>query len=239
MLRKTILGIALLLLVSPVAWADDWTIHITVDNQYDVYFGDAVSTNYVAGGDTNWTTTETWTALGRNPTDFLYVATASDHAVAQGFLAEFINTTQGVTILTGPSVWEVFPAGAYLQQINPAWPATWSPSVMPTQSEVDQAIAYATNNNLWVAPATASGYSNGAAPSPWGTRPGISGAAQWIWHDSGKQASPFPYPVPFDGFNHDEFLVFRVPNVPEPASLILLTLGSLTLIRRYAAVRRP
>ncbi len=217
-------GIVLLLVSGQAVWADDWTIHITVDNQYDVYFGDAVSTDYFAGGDGDWHSTETWIALNRDPNDFLYVATSSDYSIAQGFLAEFINTTQNVTILTGSSVWEVFPAGAYLQQINPSWPATWPASLMPTQAEVDQAIAFATSNNLWVTPVTAPGYSNGASPLPWGTRSGISPAAQWIWHDSGKSFSGL-YPVPFAGFNHDEFLVFRVPNVPEPttAALVVLT----------------
>jgi len=48
---------------------------------------------------------------------------------------------------------------------------------------VDTAIAYATTNSLWVAPTSAQGYTNGAAP--WGLRPSLSTAAQWIWFESG------------------------------------------------------
>lgn len=212
--------------------ADDWEIHITVDNQYDVYFGDGTSTDFFAGGDTNWATTETWIALDRDPNDFLYVATASDHWIAQGFLADFINTTENVTIRTGSGIWEVFPAGAYLEDIDPSWPNPWPPSQMPTQSQVDDAIAYATANDLWVTPSSAPGYENGSNPDPWGTRPDISDEAAWIWYDSGGDPGGGSPPPPFDGFNHDEFLVFRVPNIPEPASLALLAVAGAFALRR-------
>jgi hypothetical protein len=217
-MKKQITIALMIAAATSAAIADDWTIKMTVDNQYDVYFGNSLATSLVVGGDTNWTTTETWNVTGAGPNDFLYVATASDHAVAQGFLGEFHNTTQSVTIETGSGVWEVFPAGAWLQTINASWPATWPPSVMPTQSEVDQAIAFATTNNLWQTPDTLPSYQNSLSPLPWGTQAGISGTASWIWHDSGNQVSPAPYPAPFDGFNHDEFLIFRVPNVPEPTT---------------------
>jgi len=230
---KKAIAIALLIAAwTPALMADDWTIKMTVDNQYDVYFGDSMSTSLVVGGDTNWMTTETWNVTGAGPSDFLYVSTASDHAVAQGFLGEFENTTQNVTIETGSGLWEVFPAGEWLQVIDASWPAVWPPSVMPTQAEVDQAIAFATTNSLWQTPDSHPDYQNSMSPLPWGTQAGISGTAWWIWHDSGDQASPAPYPAPFDGFNHDEFLIFRVPNVPEPASAGLLALGSMVVLRR-------
>lgn len=230
---KKVIAIGLLLSVgaSPLI-ADNWTINMTVDNQYDVYFGNSLATSLVVGGDINWMTTETWNVTGAGASDFLYVSTASDHSVAQGFLGEFVNTTQNVTIETGSGAWEVFPAGKWLQTINASWPAVWPASVMPTQAEVDQAIAFATTNNLWQTPDTLASYQNSLAPLPWGTRSGISGTAKWIWHDSGNQTSPIPYPAPFDGFNHDEFLVFRVPNVPEPATLGLLAFAPLLLRRR-------
>jgi hypothetical protein len=53
----------------------------------------------------------------------------------------------------------------------------------------------------------------------------------WIWHDSGRDPG-FGYPAPYGGFNHDEFLIFRIAgNVPEPASIGSLVLGGLMLLR--------
>lgn len=231
-MKRALLTALLFCGASTAAMADNWTINMTVDNQYDVYFGNALSTSLVVGGDNDWTTTETWNVTGAGPTDFLYVSTASDHAVAQGFLGEFTNTTQSVTIETGSPVWEVFPAGKYLQLIDATWPAVWPASLMPTQSEVDLAINYATTNNLWVTPTTVSGYDNASSPSPWGTRSGISGTAEWIWYDSGNQSVGSPYPIPFDGFNHEEFLIFRVPNTPEPTTAAMFALGGLLVARR-------
>jgi len=235
-----------LALGSSAAQADDWTMTMTVDNQYDVYFGDSLLTVATSpGGDPNWPTVETWNITGVSPTAFLYVATASDHGVAQGFLGTFTNLTSGAVFDTSDdasSPWEVFPAGQYLAQLNtidgtiPA--GTWPASLQPTSSQVQTAVAYATNNNLWVDPVSAPGYNNGSSPLPWNTVfAGIPNSAEWIWHDTGVGTSA-PYPAPFDGFNHDEFLVFRVPGVvPEPASAALMGLGSLIVMaRRKAAV---
>ena len=60
-----------------------------------------------------------------------------------------------------------------------------------------------------------------AASFTWNNRSGIPASAEWIWHDTGNDAGGF-IPAPFRGFDHDEFLVLRVPGVvPEPASLVL------------------
>jgi len=215
--------------------ADNWTMSITVDNQYDIYFGDAFLTvPTFVGGDNNWPTVETWSITGVSPTAFLYVATASDHSVAQGFLGTFTNITTGDVYETSDnatSPWEVFPAGQYLTQLNAIDSSipvgSWPPSIQPTSSQVQTAVAYATSNNLWIDPTSAPGYNNGSSPTPWNTTfAGIPNSAEWIWHDTGIGTST-PYPAPFDGFNHDEFLVFRVPGVavPEPATCLLLVFG--------------
>jgi hypothetical protein len=193
---------------------DDWTIDITVDNKYDLYVGDDLATSLVVGSDNNWPTTETWLVSGRKSSDYLYLATASDHSGAQGLIAAFTNDTLGITRLTGEPEWEVFPAGRYAET-NSNYPGAWPTNVMPTQAELDTAISFATINNLWVTPSSAPGYTNGALP--WNTRPVIPAQARWIWFESGSVPGIL-YPSPFQGGNHDEFLVFRVrgTNCPCP-----------------------
>jgi len=214
--------------------ADNWSMSITVDNYYDIYFGDQfLTTPTFVGGDGDWTTTETWGITGVAATDFLYVPTASDHFVAQGFIGEFKNLTTGYTFVTSNdsgSPWEVFPAGQYLAALNaldPTIPAgVWPASTQPTVTQVQTAVAYATTNGLWVATDSAASYTNGDSPLPWGTRPSIPASAEWIWHDSGGVPSG-AYPSPFQGGNHNEFLVFRVEGaaIPEPTTLVLLSCG--------------
>jgi len=227
--RSLLIGLLAVAAATGAAHADNWNMYLTVDNQFYVYYGTPLVTNFYAGGGNNWTTTYNFTATGRPPTDYMYVATASDHSVAQGFIGVFTNTTLSTTIQTSTVVWEVFPAGAYAAT-NPYWPSPWPASLMPTQSEVDAAITYATTNGLWVPPSTAAGYTNGAPP--WGTRPSIPSYADWIWYDSGRDPGGW-YPAPFSGFNHDEFLVFRVAGIAtEPVSSVLLGLGALLIRRR-------
>ncbi len=234
------LAMAAIVLLSSTAQADDWTMAITVDNQYDIYFGDAFLTvPTFVGGDTDWMDTENWSITGVAPSAFLYVATASDHSIAQGFIGSFTNLTTATTFVTSDDAstpWEVFPAGQYLAALNAidgSIPAgVWPASVQPVSSQVQTAVAYATTNNLWITPTSTPGYDNGSSPLPWGGRPGIPASAEWIWHDTGG-VSAWPYPDPFGGFNHDEFLVFRVPGVavPEPTSAALVLCGIAVLLR--------
>ena len=238
-LAPLLAALAVLLAFVVPAQADDWTMTITVDNQYDIYFGDAfLTTPTFVGGDTNWPTVESWSITGVSPTAFLYVATASDHSVAQGFIGSFTNITTSTTYLTSDdttSPWEVFPAGQYLAALNAidsSIPATtWPISVQPTMSQVQTAVNYATSNNLWIDPTSAPTYDNSGTALPWGGIGGIPAAAEWIWHDTGNDVATI-WTAPFEGFNHDEFLVFRVPGVavPEPASCLLAVLGCSYLV---------
>ncbi len=212
-----------------LAQADDWTMRLTCDNQFDLYFGDPLVTTSHEGFGNAWTTTYSFTATGRLPSDYIYVATSSDQQVAQGLIGEFTNTTQGRTSLTGDSEWQVFPAGAYAAALG--LPSPWPASLQPTRAQVDRAITYATLNGLWMATDTSPGGAlNGV--SPWGLRPGISASAEWIWHRApGGPADPLR-----GGFNHDEFLVFRLSgNVPAPMTAGMLGGGLVLMGRRRRA----
>ncbi len=243
--RKILMTLAATLLVvattgSPVQAQENWDMYMTVDNRFDIYFGTSTTTTAAPGGGTNWNIEYYYPAVGQLSTDYLYVATASDHQTAQGFIGTFTNTTTATTINTGNAVWEVFPAGAYAAT-NSNWPNPWPASTMPTQTEVNTAIAYAEANGLWVTPTAVSGYDNDNSTSifpntwEWGsTYSNIQPSASWIWYDSGNDPGMINYrPAPINGFNHDEFLVFRVAGAaPEPATMSLLALGGLVLLRR-------
>jgi len=201
---------------------EDWIMYLTVDNQFDVYFGTPWgTTDTVVGSGGDWPTEFPFAAVDRQPTDYLYVATSSDHLTAQGFIGTFTNVTLAKTTNTGDDVWQVFPAGAYAET-NPYGVGLWPASLMPTQAQVDTAIAFAQENDLWVTPVGAAGYDNDpSTPTdpysyPWvgTTYVNIPLEADWIWHQS---ATVFDgaLPSPLEGYNHDEFLVFRVAGAAE------------------------
>ncbi len=171
------------------------------------------------GEGTDWTREYSFDAEGMLSTDHLYVATTSDQGGAQGFIGTFTNTTRDRTVATGDAIWEVFPAGAY-EATNPDWPEPWPKSVLPTQEQVNRAIAYAQENSLWVEPESRHGFDNDPTTdptdgTPWTWNPwkmhhdGIPDEALCIWHDSGK-IEDGKIPGVFTGGNHHEFLVFRV-----------------------------
>ncbi|MFG0242048.1 MAG: PEP-CTERM sorting domain-containing protein [Phycisphaerales bacterium JB054] len=218
-------------LAATSAVADNWTVAMTVDNQFDAYKGTVGATVGAAvGSGSSWSTTYNFSLTGMTASDYFYVSTASDHSVAQGFLGEFNNTTLNYKFNTGGPQWEVFPVGKYLQLIDSSWPAVWPSSQMPTQGEVDQALAWAVSNpSVWITPAEETNWDNRASGNVtiWGTRPGIDNNAEWIWNDARGTGNPL-----FGGYNHDEFLIFRVPGVPAPATAGLLGLAGLGAMRR-------
>ena len=141
----------------------------------DVYFGTPNKTTGTAVGQgTDWTKEYYYTAVDRLPTDYLYVATTSDRAGAQGFIGVFSNTTLDKTTTTGDDVWQVFAAGAF-EATNPYWPDPWPESLLPTQEQVDTAIAYAQENNLWVTPLSFPEFDNDPDTDPTEDTP-------WSWN---------------------------------------------------------
>lgn len=204
------------LLASPMAAnADDIKVSITVDNSYALFYGtEFAATNFV-GKDGDWPTTETYNF--NLPGDrFIYVVTASDLSVAQGFLGQFENLTAGYKFYSNDPQWQVMATG-----LGAAAPYSGSAADLALlTSEILDANAGGNPSSGWTG--LTAGPSNGAAP--WGLRPGIDAAARWVWYSSNGDTDPTT-----PGFNHDEWLVFRIAvaatPVPEPGTLGLLGLG--------------
>ena len=184
---------------------------LTADNHYALFTGDSDGTyleyigrNELGGGGApgtyNWSYPETF-SFDMRLGDHIYIAGWSDDSVAQGLIGQFdLPSSQ---ILTNDIDWEVF--------------LTWNDldglSTEPTEAEMKQQITLASWNPIeHVLP---------HGSSPWGKIDGISDNAQWIW---GSDLIP--------GSNYGEYQIFRtkvakVTVIPEPSSLIMLSLGLL------------
>lgn len=199
-------------------------VTITADNQYGLYTGDVNSASTYVGGEFATLASQIATPESYNLTlpnsGYIYITSWSDLAVYQGVLAEFSNSMGSV--LTGDPEWEVFATG--VNRANGAAPVTLAD--MTTQIGI--ANGGGGPSSGWQP--TAIGNLNNSG-SLWGFGVGgISPNANWIWYDSGNDPSAN---APFVGFDHDEFLIFRLPvNVPEPTSLALLACGGLLAVMR-------
>lgn len=179
--------------------------HFTCDNSYAVYVGtqSAVVTKVLpttGDGITNSNATQifqgddvTFTA---NSGDYFYLIAWSDDSSVQGLIGEFTGTS---TILTGDAAWEVYATGK-----------NYGNNQAPTASEITGHIVAANSASAWKA--TAVGPTNANSSLIYGGPAtlkvgNVRDNAQWIWYNSGKNGNNSA----FVGFNHDEFLIFRIP----------------------------
>lgn len=210
---------ALLLGTTLQANAIPFTVSITVDNSYALYTGTESEATTFVGANDNWGDTETY-AFDLPSSNFIYVVTQSDLAVAQGFLAQFNNLATQESFYSNDPQWQVTATGRYGF-------APYSDSEADFAELTEQlALANAGNNPSagWVN--TTAGDANGAGP--WGPRPNIDAAARWSWYNSNNSDNPT-----LGGFDHQEYLVFRISvgatEIPEPTTLLLMGIGLLGL----------
>ena len=134
---------------------------------------------------------------------YLYIAAWSDDQVAQGLLHDL--KVDGLPVYSGDPRWTVTYTDSDLDACVGTPPAIVAPTMESTIPSPPGG---------WLAPAVGC-----ANPAPgntcygvWGNFPTIDLTAKRIWYDSGNQSSsdaPF-YP----GFNHREFLIFRLDMRP-------------------------
>jgi hypothetical protein len=184
------------------------TGHFSCDNCYAVYLGDqnGVLTKLLPTGTANgvYNTLASQIFNGEDilpftayTGDWFYIIAWSDDAQKQGLIGEFIGTQ---TIFSGNSAWEVFPTKQ-----------NYNNQQAPDAAEINSFITAANNSSAWVAPAV--GPINLNSDIIYTSSPNIKvnnvdDNANWMWHDSGNDTSAGK---PFEGFNHDEFLIFRIP----------------------------
>lgn len=202
----TVLALSLTALVAPLH-AVSVRVSLTVDNSYALFYGTATQATTFVGSNFNWTDTETYN-FNLPSNNYIYVVTASDVAVAQGFLGQFENLDEGYKFYSNSPQWQVMATG-----LGNAAPYTGSASDLALLSaEIQDANGGGNPSGGWVG--LTEGPVNGGGP--WGLRPGIDAAAHWTWYSSNGDPDPTT-----PGFNHSEWLAFRValaatPNVPVP-----------------------
>lgn len=217
-IRAALCAGALGLLASGAAQADAIKVSMTVDNSYALYTGDLTSATTFVGSDPNWPTVETYN-FNLPSSAFLYVVTASDQAVAQGFLGQFENLTNNYKFYSQDPQWQVMATGLG----STGAPYTGSAADLALLSqEIQDANGGGNASNGWTN--FTAGPANGS--SPWGNMAGIDPAAKWVWYAGGNCNSINPTSP---GCNAGEWLVFRIAvaatPVPEPATLVLAGLG--------------
>jgi hypothetical protein len=188
------------------------TAHITADNHYGLYFGDATGSNlkFVGRNETgpddalsgyNWSLPETYT-FNTSVGDYLYVAVWDDGG-PQMWTADFSwDNDIAPELVTDASNWQFIQGGTNLPGTS---------SVPVTISAMQSYIGSASWANIGASLAYNSG--------PWGNIAGVDDSASFIWGTL------------TDG--PDAYQIFRTKNpvpAPEPATMLLFGTGLAGLI---------
>jgi hypothetical protein len=217
--------VVIVAMMSTSSHAVNFQVAITVDNSYALFYGTQTAATNFVGTDFDWTTTETYN-FDLPDDHFIYVVTASDLAVAQAFLGQFNNLGSGLKFYSSDPQWQVMATG--LGNLGAPYTGSAADLALLTQEILD-ANGGGNASGGWVG--TTPGPVNGGAP--WGLRPGIDAAANWVWYSSNGDPDPTT-----PGFNHDEWLVFRISvAVPEPGTLVLFALGLVAMAARRESIR--
>lgn len=185
------------------------TGHFSCDNCYAVYLGNenGVTQKILPAGPNAWGVVNSEAKqifngedvqFDAKPSDWFYLIAWSDDSVAQGM----IGTFQGDSVLnTGDPGWQVLPTG---KNANEA--AASHPDMDTINAFIQQA-----QPGDWKTPVN--GPDNAHSNLIYNSTVKVNNVpddALWMWHDSGKDTSVGKL-IPFKGFNHDEFLIFRFP----------------------------
>jgi hypothetical protein len=229
--RIAMVGTALCLLLTAGGAAGQQAFNVTptADNAYAFYIGDGTSATSFEG----WQpiTGSIWAVESYDrvapDTSWVYIAAWSDHGSFQGLLVDFMNQTNGGRVLGGDTIWwEVTATGDMHEEDDP-------PSLDWMTEKILEANAGMNPSGGWVTPAV-SPLTNAEGGIHNVSVVDIEDDSRWMWYDCGRQTDPGEPNPPFQGgFNHDEYLIFRIPvTAPEPASLSLLALGGVVLLVR-------
>ncbi len=235
---------AIALMASVPAQSAPFSVSITVDNSYALFSGTLSAATGFVGSDPDWPSVDTYNFdLPTNA--YLYVVTASDQSVAQGFLGQFTNPTTGTRFYSSDPAWQVMATG--LGGRSAPYSGSAADLALLTQ-EIQDANAGGNPSLGWVG--LTAGGSNGS--SPWGFLSGIDAAAKWTWYAGGNCNKFNPTQ---GGCDAGEWLVFRIAvaatpenpipdqngsagTVPLPGSIGLLGLGVLAAFSLQSVRRR-
>jgi hypothetical protein len=159
---------------------------MTADDAFDLYVStnDSVAGTYVGSG-YNWPTTFTFTqALTPGMPNYIHIYAWDTNFTISGVIGQFSLSDTDMLFANG------------------------------TQSLLTNTTDWRMADNGWGVPFYYAPNSLGAnGASPWGTRPGISNSAEWLWSDQGLD------------LGHEYFSTTITP-IPAPSAILLVGLGS-------------